>query len=130
MEISVEARPQYLFVVVTGVFELQLALDLLNKVLGESVRRRLLKILIDYRELQGVPPAMTEDFIYAASGAMSVQDYAKIDGKLPRIAYLAPKSVLEDGDFGAEVAALFGFPDAKRTTSVEEALEWLRLEDN
>ena len=95
--------------------------------LGETVRRRLSKMLIDYRELQGIPPALTEDFIYAASGAMLIQDYAEVDGELPRIAYLAPRGILEDGDYGVEVAALFGLHDVKRTTSEDEALEWLGL---
>jgi hypothetical protein len=129
METSIETRSDYLYVVVTGVFELQLALDLLGKVLDESIYRRLSKILIDYRGLEGIPPFMTEDFIYAASAAMLVQKYTDVDGKLPRLAYLAPRSILEDGDYTEKVAARFGYYDAKKTTSIDEALEWLGSEN-
>lgn len=40
MSISSETRSDYLYVHVTGVFELQLALDLLKEVLDESIHRR------------------------------------------------------------------------------------------
>ena len=73
---------------------------------------------------------MTEDFIYAASGAMLIKKYSEVDGKLPRIAYLAPRSILEDGDCGVKVAAQFGFYGAKRTTSIDDALEWIGSENS
>jgi hypothetical protein len=125
MKTAIETRSNHLYVRVTGVFELQLALGLLGEVLDESVRRGLSGILIDYRGLQGVPSFLTEDFIYAASAAMLVQKYADADGKPPRLAYLAPKSVLKDGEYAVRVAAQFGYNGAKRTTSIDEAMEWL-----
>ncbi len=125
MNISIKVRSDYLNVLVTGTFDLQIALDLLGQVLSASIQYKLPKILIDYRELQGVPLAATEDYIYAVSGTQLIQEYMDATGRPPRVAYLAPKTVLEDGEYGVKVAATFGFSDAKRTTDIDKALEWL-----
>lgn len=125
MNISIEVRSDYLNVLVTGAFDLQIALDLLDKVLGASIQHKLPRILIDYRELQEIPPFMTEDYIYAASGTQLIQKYVDVTGSPPRIAYLAPKTILKDGEYGTRVAATYGFSNVKRTTDFDEALEWL-----
>jgi hypothetical protein len=82
-------------------------------------------IPIDYRELQGVPLFATESYIYAVSITQRIQKYVDVTGRPPRIAYLAPKTILEDGEHGTEVAATYGYNGAKRTTDINEALEWL-----
>lgn len=125
MNISIEVRSNYLNVLVTGTFGVQLALNLLGEVLDASIQHKLPRILIDYRELQGVPPFMTEIYIYSASVAQLVQKYIDVTGRPPRMAYLAPKTALKDGEYGTRVAAEYGFFDAKRTTDIDEALEWL-----
>jgi hypothetical protein len=68
---------------------------------------------------------MVEDYVYAAYGTQLIQKYVDVTGSPPRIAYLAPKTVLEDGEYGTRVAATYGFSDVKRTTDIDEALEWL-----
>ena len=125
MNMSIEVRSDYLEVLVTGVFDLQIAIDLLSKVLASSVQHKLPRILIDYRELQGVPPSMTEDYIYAISAAQLIHKYIDVTGNPPRIAYLSPKTILKDGEYVTKVAATYGFSDVKRTTDVYETLEWL-----
>jgi hypothetical protein len=125
MNMSIEVRSDYLNVLVTGAFDLQIALDLLGEILAASIQHKLPRILIDYRELQAIPPAMTEDYIYAASATQLIQKYVDVAGSPPRLAYLAPKTILEDGEYGTRVAAAYGFFDVKRTTDMDEALEWL-----
>ena len=68
---------------------------------------------------------MMEDYIYAANGTQLVQKYVDVTGSPPRIAYLAPKTILEDGEYSTKVAATYGYSDVKRTTDIVEALEWL-----
>jgi hypothetical protein len=125
MSISIEVRSDHLYGFVVGTFGLQISLELLGEVLGASIQHDLPRILIDYRELQGVPPPMTEDYIYAVSGVQLVRKYVDVTGKPPRMAYLAPKTVLEDGGYGAKVAEAYGFYGAKRTTDIDAAFEWL-----
>ena len=129
MNISIEVRSDYLKALVTGTFDLQIALDLLGQVLSASIQHKLPRILIDYRELQGVPPSATEDYIYAVSGTQLIQKYVDATGRSPRMAYLAPKTVLEDGEYGVKVAATYGFSDVERTTDIDKALEWLGVSE-
>ena len=124
MHISINAKEDYLYVQVTGTYDLALALDLLEEVLIESVHHQLPRLLIDYRQLQKTF-SMTDTYIYAASGAKLVQKYKDGHSQPLRIAYLAPESILADGEYGVEVAADYGFPEAKRTTNIDEALAWL-----
>ena len=70
---------------------------------------------------------MTETYIYAASGARLVQKYKDSHSQPLRIAYLASESILDDGEYGVDVAADYGFPEARRTTDIDEALEWLGI---
>ena len=49
MNISIDGEADYLHVLVTGIYEIESALDLLEKVLIESMRHKLPRILIDYR---------------------------------------------------------------------------------
>jgi len=125
LNISIDPRPDYLNVLVTGAYDLDIALELLGNVLQASIHHKLPKILIDFRELQGIPAYMTEDFIYADSATQLIQKYIDVTGRPPRMAYLAPKTILEDGKYATKVAAAYGYTDAKRTTDMEEALEWL-----
>ena len=124
MSISIDIEGDYLYVLVTGFYDLELALDLLEKVLIESLRHNLPRILIDYRQLQRISPSMTETYIYAASGAGLIQKYVDACGQPPRIAYLGPETILY-GAYGEDVAHEYGFDEAKRTTTIDEALEWL-----
>ena len=129
MIISIEVQSDYLAVLVTGTFDLQIALDLLGKVLSASIQHKLPRILVDYRELEGIPPSMIEDYIYAASGTQLVQKYIDVTGESPRLAYLAPKTILKDGGYSDKVAATYGFSGAKKTTDLNEALEWLGVSE-
>ena len=124
MAVSIEARSDYLNVLVTGSFEVQPALDLLAEVLDASVHHKLSRILVDYRELQGIPSAMIETYIYSASGATLVQQYVGVVGESPRMAYLGPRTERMDG-YGERVSAEYGFHDVKVTTDADEALGWL-----
>lgn len=124
MNISIKIEADYLYVLVTGSYELELALDLLEEVLETSIHHKLPRILIDYRQLQRISPSMTETYIYAASGTGFIQKYVDACGQPPRLAYLGPEAILY-GEYGVDVAHEYGFNEAKRTTSIDEALEWL-----
>jgi len=124
MNISIDVEADYLHVLVTGTYEIELALDLLEKVLIESMRHKLPRILIDYRQLQRISSSMTETYIYAASAARLIQKYVDTSGQPPRLAYLGPEPVLYE-EYGVDVAVNYGFPAAKSTTSIDEALAWL-----
>ena len=125
MDILIEIEADYLHILVTGIYDIDRALNLLEKVLEASIQYKQPRILIDYRQLQRTSPLMTETYIYAASVARLVQKYTAIAGQLPRIAYLGPETILKDGNYGVAVAAEYGFSKAKRTTTIDEALEWL-----
>lgn len=60
MNISIELKADYLHVLVAGVYDLESGLNLLEKVLEESIHHKLSRILIDYRQLQRIDPSMTE----------------------------------------------------------------------
>jgi len=98
--------------------------------LSASIQHKLPRILVDYRELQGIPPHAIEDYIYAASATQLIQHYVDVAGKPPRMAYLAPNTILNDSDYAVQVAATYGFSNVKRTTDLDEALEWLGVGGN
>ena len=123
MHISIDVKEDYLHMLVTGTYEIELALDLLEKVLIESLRHKLPRILIDYRQLQKIS-LMTDTYIYAASVARLIQKYVDTRGQPPRIAYLGPETILY-GAYGEDVAHEYGYYEGKRTTTVDEALAWL-----
>ena len=125
IDISIEIEADYLYVLVNGVHNIDLAVDLLEEVLEASMRHNLPKILIDYRQLQNLSPSLTETYIYAASVAQRIQKHTDTSGQPLRLAYLGPETILKDGEYGVEVAAEYGFYEAKRTTNLDEAFEWL-----
>lgn len=92
MDISIEGRPTYLYVRVTDMFDLKQAVTRFNKALIASAEHKIFKILIDYRELRGVPASMTEEYVYAASIAEKIHDYVG----LTTYRFVWPMSVLKD----------------------------------
>ena len=125
IDISIEIKAEYLYVLVTGVHDVDVAIDLLDEVLKTSVRYKLHRILIDFRQLQNEFPLKTETYIYAASVAQLIQKHIAAIGQPLRIAYLGPETSSEGESYGEEVAARYGFHGGKRVSNMDEALEWL-----
>jgi len=80
IDISIEIKADYLYVLVTGIYDLDQAIDLLEEVLEASIQHKQPRILIDYRQLQRIFPLLTETYIFSASVARLVQHHTAIAG--------------------------------------------------
>lgn len=128
LDISIEVRQNYIYVGVTGIYEINEAIDRFNEVLSAITIHKVFKILIDYRNLQELPLLMTENYIYSASIANKIQQHIDLMDEHPRIAYVGPERRIREG-YGEKVASEYGFHNVKEFTDINEALRWLEVGD-
>ncbi len=127
LERSYEPRPGYLYVKVTGSYDLEDSLMGISETLKASEANGLSNILIDFLELQGELPMLTEGYIYASKMAQQVVQHNDLTGQELRIAFVGPE--LRDVDaYSEKVAAEHGMNALIVTSDMDQALEWLGVE--
>jgi hypothetical protein len=97
-------------------------------ILDQCIESEATKVLIDYRELVGVPVSTGETFKYISEVNQLYFRHVSNGGKALRIVYLAPRNDPRaeglDAQFALTVAENFGFP-VMLTFDQEQAREWL-----
>lgn len=123
MEIKTAKRNNYLEVTVSGLYDLNDAVDQFSYVLEECRRLELNKLLIDFRKLDGTESATLKSF-YTFGTAEQYYKYLASGGQKLQFVYLAP--VLTTFEPGMEIADQKKLP-AKLFDNLNEALKWLNV---
>ena len=129
INISVEAHPDYLNVLVTGEYDYKMAVGLFDIVLSACKLNNTSNILVDYRSVKG-EPLMTDRYMYASSISDKVKNYIEMGGNKLRFAYLGPQKMIMDDSPANKVFEKHYFIDVLATTSATEAYEWLGVDSN
>lgn len=127
MKIQIEPKKQYLYVHLTGIFELNAAKECSIQFLDAADDFDLFVILVDALSLEGELSTM-ERFHYAEFMARKSREH-KVTQKFDnlRIAYVAKLPIVDPQKFGETVATNRGML-VKATTDFKEAYEWLGVE--
>ena len=122
--LEVEPQPDYLKVVVSGAFDLHLAIDLTPQIFDACVAHRASKLLIDGRTVTGTM-TITERYIYADNFA-NQYTARRIAGSFKRlqIAVVGSHEIVDPLRFGEKILTMRGM-HAKVLTDFDRALTWL-----
>lgn len=120
MDVSYEVKNNYLYITVTGEFDLSSAKNFLSEVMEKAHNHSLNKILCDITHLKGFDAQQTSTET-RFNIATFIADAIPIDF---RLAILETPMQLIGGRFGENVMADKGV-SVKVTPDIEEALEWL-----
>jgi hypothetical protein len=120
-KLSLEVREDYMYIAVSGDFNLNRAMDFFNLTLDECSKIDYTKILIDIRNLECLPAAI-DSYVF--------------ENLVPRlqkkrsiwVACLVSVDVIPADKFGEKTAQDTGVT-VKVTADLDEALGWLRVED-
>ena len=121
---EVDPQPAYLKVVVSGAFDLHLAIDLTPQIFDACVAHRASKLLIDGRTVTGTM-TITERYIYADNFA-NQYTARRIAGSFKRlqIAVVGSHEIVDPLRFGEKILTMRGM-HAKVLTDFDRALTWL-----
>jgi len=122
--LEVEPQPDYLKVVVSGAFDLHLAIVLTPQIFDACVAHRASKLLIDGRTVTGTM-TITERYIYADNFA-NQYTARRIAGSFKRlqIAVVGSHEIVDPLRFGEKILTMRGM-HAKVLTDFDRALTWL-----
>jgi hypothetical protein len=122
--LEVEPQPDYLKVVVSGAFDLHLAIDLTPQIFDACVAHRASKLLIDGRTVTGTM-TITDRYIYADNFA-NQYTARRIAGSFKRlqIAVVGSHEIVDPLRFGEKILTMRGM-HAKVLTDFDRALTWL-----
>ncbi len=122
-------RATHVLVVVTGMFEESEAKQVFRDAIEAAAKHNLLKILIDCRQLLGAPGTAQRFDLSDSISRFYHQSRLHAPGKaFIRLAVVGSEPLIDRDRFGEVVARNRGVP-IKVTTSIEEALQWLELDD-
>ena len=121
---EVEPQPGYLKVVVSGAFDLHLAIGLTPRIFDACVAHRASKLLIDGRTVTGTM-TITDRYIYADNFA-NQYTARRIAGSFKRlqIAVVGSHEIVDPLRFGEKILTMRGM-HAKVLTDFARALTWL-----
>ena len=121
---EVEPQPDYLKVVVSGSFDLHLAIGLTPRIFDACVAHRASKLLIDGRTVTGTM-TITDRYIYADNFA-NQYTARRIAGSFKRlqIAVVGSHEIVDPLRFGEKILTMRGM-HAKVLTDFDRALTWL-----
>jgi len=121
MIVDIQPHPDYLLFVVTGKYNLNVAIDKFALVITACLHNGLYKALIDYRQLEGESFASL-DVLYAHHAAEMVQKHRATGGTPIKIAFLGKRE--KPWTFGQEIAKQQGI-EVLITQDFPEAVAWL-----
>lgn len=114
---------ELLKVLVSGLFNLQDAIDRFLEVLAFSHNAKIFKVLIDFRKLGGIPFA-TEKSLYAIKGVELYNQYLVSGGQPLKFAYIGSAPIVSSFKPGLEIARNSGI-EVDLFEDIEKAFEWL-----
>ena len=122
-------RATYVLVVATGIFEDSEAKRVFRDAIEAAAKHNLFKILIDCRGLRGAPGTVQRFDLSDSVSRFYHQSRVQAPNKAPlRLAVVGSEPLIDRERFGETVARNRGVP-LKVATSLEEALQWLELDD-
>jgi hypothetical protein len=122
-------RATHVLVVATGIFEDSEAKLTIREAIEAAAKHNLFKILIDCRQLNGEPGIVQRFDLADSISRYYHQSRIQSPGKpFIRLAVVGSEPLIDRDRFGEVVARNRGVP-IKVTTSFDEALQWLELDD-
>jgi len=121
---EVEPQPGYLKVVVSGAFDLHLAIGLTPRIFDACAAHRVSKLLVDARTVTGTL-SLTDRYIYADDFANQYKA-RRISGSFKRlqIAVVGSHEIVDPLRFGEKILTMRGM-HAKVLTDFDHAATWL-----
>ena len=123
LNIKIVHNDDNLEVVVTGSYDMREAINRFPLVLSVVRFTGVSKVLIDFRDLAGIPAA-TEKILYAFGIQEHYEDYISAGGHAIKVAYVGKEPIVNTFEPGLEVAQDTNMPFNLFTT-IDEAYEWL-----
>lgn len=123
LDVKTNQYEEYLEVIVTGQYDMQDAIDKFPQVLDTCRLSGLSKVIIDFRELQGLPAA-TEKVIYAFGVEKHYVEHLSSGGQALQVAYVGKAPFVSTYEPGVEIAQSSGLP-FRLFENINEAFEWL-----
>ena len=123
ISVLIKQHDDFLEVLVGGNHDMQEAVDRFPHVLAVCRLTRITRVLINYRELQGVPAA-TEKIIYAFGVMDHYREHLSSCGMKLRVAYVGGALQVSSYEPGLQIARDEGLP-FELFTDVEQARKWL-----
>jgi hypothetical protein len=123
LDVTMTPHDAFLEVVVTGTYDMQDAVDRFLHTLSACRLPGLCKVLIDFRDLTGLPAA-TERIMYAYEIQDQYYQHLSTGGQELMVAYVGIEPHVGGWDPGLEVAQESDMP-FDTFTDIEEAYEWL-----
>jgi hypothetical protein len=126
MEVRVDSGHDYLTIVVSGAFDLHLAIDITPRIFDACAAHRTSKLLVDGRTVTGTL-SITDRYIYADDFANQYKA-RRIAGSFKRlqIAIVGSHEIVDPLRFGEKILTMRGM-HAKVLTDFDHALTWLGM---
>jgi len=129
LKLKIEFVKTHLYAICSGEFNLNEALSIFNEVLTTASEKNISKVLIDYRESTGQFSTI-DRYEYAEKTTECWRGFI-ISGKIKtiKLAYVGKTPIIDPARFGETVAKNRGAFNFIVTENIEEALEWLDVND-
>ncbi len=127
MEVRTEVRPGYLRVILEGEFQLKELQTIAKRIFDFCFQAKKVKVLVDARKVTGRPSLLTKIDL-ADSMVEKQMEYIVKGAERLRIAHVLAEGIAEPKGFGETLAANRG-GKIFVTTSMEEALRWLDIQE-
>ena len=126
LDVKIVQHDEYLEVLVSGAYGMQDAIDRFPHVLSACRLTGASKVLIDFRELTGIPAA-TEKVLYAFGVRDHYEKYISTGGQPLRVAYVGKAPLVSTYEPGLQVAQDGKLP-FDLFVDISEAYEWLGVD--
>jgi hypothetical protein len=124
IEIETEAKANYMHLHCRGTYSLKAIMELFEKAFDIASREGLKAVLIDGRDVKGVPPTTLERYTFGVHVAELQLD----KGRCIRLAVVANEPIVDPRRFGETVARNRG-ATIRVFTDIDEAIAWLDRKD-
>jgi hypothetical protein len=125
LDVRITQHDAFLEVVVTGTYDMQDAINRFPHVLSACRLTGSSKVLIDFRDLDGIPAA-TEKIIYAFGVQDHYDEHITTGGQELMIAFVGSAPQVSTYEPGLQVARESNMP-FDLFTGIKEAYEWLGI---
>ena len=123
LSVEIESKPEYLYVNVTGQYDLEEAIERFTEVILACRQHDLNKVLVDYRTLEG-ETAKVQEIIYAMRAGEIYRQHLTAGGGSLKMAYVSSDTQILSWTPGRDMAEKYGL-EVFRTTDLNQAIEWL-----
>ena len=126
LDVKIIQHTDYLHVVVTGDYDMRDAIDKFPLVLSTCRLTGITKVLVDFRDINGVPAA-TEKILYTYGIVEHYNQYISHGGREIKFAFVGQSPQVSTFEPGKQIARNGNIP-LYIGTDIDEALEWLNVQ--